>query len=90
MNTWKPIALFSTAALVCVLGHDVAFARSAEPRPATVANDYVRLRAALDSLQVARAHLLNSEHNHGGWRDRAIIATDKAIHETEAAINWAP
>jgi hypothetical protein len=34
--------------------------------------------------------LLNSEHNHGGWRERAIESTDHAIHETEGAIQWAP
>ena len=32
----------------------------------------------------------NAEHNHGGWRERALEATDRAIHETEEAIHWAP
>jgi hypothetical protein len=33
---------------------------------------------------------MNAEHNHDGWRERAVEATDQAIHETEAAINWEP
>jgi hypothetical protein len=90
MNPWKPLAIFSTAALICVLGHEVAAARPADPRPDAVAGDFRRLRAALDNLRSARDHLLNAEHNHGGWRDRAIDATDHAIHETEAALSWTP
>jgi hypothetical protein len=45
---------------------------------------------ALDALRSAREHLLAAEHNHGGWRERAIEATDRAIHETEEAIHWNP
>jgi hypothetical protein len=90
MNAWKPLALFSTAALVCVLGHEVASARPSNRGPNVVAGDYRRLRAALENLRSARDHLMNAEHNHGGWRERAVEATEHAIHETEAAINWNP
>jgi hypothetical protein len=90
MNVWKPLALFSTAALVCALGHEIASARPANPEPDSVAGDYRRLRAALENLRIARDHLVNAEHNHGGWRARAVEATDHAIHETEAALNWSP
>jgi hypothetical protein len=48
------------------------------------------MRAGLDTLRSARDRLMNSEHNHGGWRERAVEDTDLAIHETEAAINGNP
>jgi hypothetical protein len=55
-----------------------------------VQGDYRRLRLALDALRNARDHLMNAEHNHGGWRERAVEATDHAIHETENALAWTP
>jgi hypothetical protein len=90
MNVWKPLALFSTSALVLVVGYQAAEAKSADPAPNSIAGDYRRMHAALESLRGAREHLLNSEHDHGGWRGRAIESTDRAIHETEAAMNWNP
>jgi hypothetical protein len=90
MNVWKPLAIFSTSALVLCVSYQAAQAKAQDPSPAGVNGDYRRMHAALDSLRVARDHLLNSEHDHGGWRARAIESTDRAIHETEGAINWAP
>jgi hypothetical protein len=90
MNAWKPLAIVSTSALVLVVGYQAAQAKAPDPSPSGVAGDYRRMHAALDSLRVARDHLMNSEHDHGGWRARAIESTDRAIHETEGAINWAP
>lgn len=90
MNVWKVVALASTSAFVLSVGYQVASARTADPNPGSVAGDFRRMHAAVDSLRVARDHLLHSEHNHGGWRERAIEATDRAIHETEEAINWSP
>jgi hypothetical protein len=90
MNVWKPLAIASMSAFVVSVGYQTAAAKSADPAPSSVQGDYRRMHAALDSLRVARDHLLNSEHNHGGWRERAIESTDRAIHETEAAVSWAP
>ncbi len=55
----------------------------------------LRLRVEPPPLALRRTPSLregatNSEHNHGGWRDRAIESTDKAIHETEVALAWHP
>ena len=47
------------------------------------------MERALEHLRAARAELLTAEHNKGGWRLRAIANTDRAIHETEAGINFA-
>jgi hypothetical protein len=90
MNVWKPLAIVSTSALVLVLGHQAAQAKALDPAPNQVTGDFRRMHAALDNLRMARDHLLNSEHNHGGWRERAVESTDRAIHETEAALNYAP
>ena len=89
MNVWKPLAICSTSALLLVLGHEVAAAAApVDPEPGSVAGEYRRLHSALDSLGGARDHLMNAEHNHGGWRERAVEATDHAIHETEEALHW--
>jgi hypothetical protein len=90
MTLWKPLALFSTSALVLMVGYQAASASYVDHSNKSVAGDYRRMHAALDNLRGARDHLLNAEHNHGGWRERAVEATDRAIHETEAAINWNP
>jgi hypothetical protein len=90
MNVWKPLAIFSTSALVLVVGYQSASARPAEPTSNSVEGDFRRMHAALDALRLGRDHLLNAEHNHGGWRERAIENTDRAIHETEAAISYSP
>jgi hypothetical protein len=88
MNVWKPLAVLSTSALVLVVGYQAASAHQADRTPSSVEGDYRRLRGALENLRAAREHLLNAEHNHGGWRERAIEATDRAIHETEEAMKW--
>jgi hypothetical protein len=90
MTFWKPVALVSMSALALVVGHQAASASYSHDDPKPVAGDFRRMHAALDSLRAARIHLENAEHNHGGWRERAIESTDRAIHETEAALNWSP
>lgn len=90
MNLWKPLALLSTSAFVLSVGYQAAFASSSGKEPTSVEGDYHRMRAALEGLRSARVHLLNSEHNHGGWRERALESTDRAIHETDEALRWNP
>jgi hypothetical protein len=90
MNVWKVVALASTSAFILSVGYQAASASTAGSHAATVAGDLRRMHAAVDSLRAAREHLLHSEHNHGGWRERAIDSTDRAIHETEEALNWNP
>jgi hypothetical protein len=83
--------LVFAAACVCSMAVDYqASANSSTSESKLVEGDYRRMHNALDHLRQARVELLNSEHDHGGWRVRAIGATDNAIHETEAAINWNP
>ncbi len=90
MNPWKPLAIFSTGIALGVLGAHVAAARTTDGAPASMTAEYRQLRSALDALRAARDHLVNGEHDHGGWRERAIEGTDRAIHETEEAMKWTP
>lgn len=47
------------------------------------------MQAALNSLQAARASLIQAVPNKGGHRDRAINFVNAAISETEAGIAYA-
>jgi hypothetical protein len=47
------------------------------------------MQAALNSLQAAKAELIQSRPNKGGHRERAINFVNAAISETEAGIAYA-
>lgn len=81
MNIWKPIALCAVGALVISVGVQVARADACHNQP--------NMQAALDHLRQARAALDRAEHNKGGWRDRAIQATDTALRETNSGCAFA-
>jgi hypothetical protein len=82
MNFWKPIALVAVAGLVASVGTQVASAESA-------CHNQGNMQAALEHFRQARASLDKAEHNKGGWRDRAILAADNAIRETNAGCAFA-
>jgi hypothetical protein len=46
------------------------------------------LVAALDNLKAARSELERAEANMGGHRERAIELVDRAIEQTQAAIEF--
>jgi hypothetical protein len=81
MNVWKPIALVAVAGMVASVGIQVARADACHNQP--------HMQAALDHLRQARSELDKAEHNKGGWRDRAIQATDNALKETNAGCAFA-
>ena len=81
MNVWKPIAIVSSLGLVLSLGVQIA--------QAGVCHDQPNMASALGSLKAARASLDKAEHNKGGWRDAAILATDNAIRETQRGCAFA-
>lgn len=81
MNVWKPIALVSIAGLALSLGIQIAYAG--------VCHDQPNMAAALGSLRAARASLDKAEHNKGGWREAAILATNNAIKEAERGCAFA-
>ena len=47
------------------------------------------MQAALNSLQAARAYLVQAAPDKGGFRARAITRTEEAINETERGIRYA-
>ena len=47
------------------------------------------MQAALNSLQAARAELVQAAPDKGGYRTRAITSTEEAINETERGIRFA-
>jgi hypothetical protein len=87
MNFWKPIAIASTSTLVLLVGYQAASASSghAEGRAAI---GFPHMDLAIARLREARHELEVSEHNKGGWRDRAIESCDRAIAETKRGIDW--
>jgi len=83
MNYWKPVALLAVAGLVASIGVQTASAAGGPCR------DQPNMAAALSSLRGARASLEKAEHNKGGWRVKAIEATDAAIKETDRGCAFA-
>jgi hypothetical protein len=47
------------------------------------------MQAALNSLQAARAELVQAAPDKGGYLARAITRTEEAINETERGIRYA-
>ncbi|HTR67091.1 MAG TPA: hypothetical protein VMH85_15030 [Terriglobales bacterium] len=57
--------------------------------PATSARGrHPEIRAALDALRDARAHLQAAAHDYHGHRADAIRATDEAIHQLEICMQY--
>ena len=92
MNLWKPVALLSIAGLVSSVGLQLAAAAPADARTevgAGVCHDQPHMAAAVASLKEARAQLEKAEHNKGGWRVKAIEATNAAIVEADKGCAFA-
>jgi hypothetical protein len=81
MNVWKPLAALSAAAFAVALA--VACAPAVPPGPAAC-NNQPNMAAALVSLDRARDWLGRAEHDKGGWRGAAIVATENARSSTIA------
>lgn len=80
MNFWK----ISTFVLTGICGLGVAYETmkpaSAEAQPHMV--------AALATLKSAKNQLENAQHDKGGHRAKALAATEQAIAETKAGIEY--
>ena len=86
MNPWKPIAACSIASFAIALA--AACTPAAPPGPAAC-NNQPNMAAAVGALQRARGWLERAEHNKGGWREKALEATNTALHETIAGCQFA-
>jgi hypothetical protein len=60
----------------------VATAQPATPSP------HPEIRAAIDSLEHARAHLKEARHDFGGHREEALRATDEAIRQLKICLEF--
>ena len=74
-------------ALAAALGFALTFSTSAYA--GGECRNQPNMQAALDQLRSARASLEHAEHDKGGWRAKAIEATDKAINETKRGCEFA-
>jgi hypothetical protein len=84
MNIQKTIALCAIAGTVTVVGYTAAHAQGA-----AACNNQINMANALNSLRSGRAALDKAEHDKGGWRVKAIEASDSAIKETERGCAFA-
>ncbi|HEY1955337.1 MAG TPA: hypothetical protein VGH28_06985 [Polyangiaceae bacterium] len=92
MNVWKPIAIVATTGLVVSLGIQTAYANKSSDEPTNLEGpcfDQPNMAAAKGHLEAALGSLQRAEHNKGGWRDRAMNATNTAIAETNAGCRQA-
>lgn len=88
MNDWNWIAPCAVTMLVSVLACSPEPAPVA-PRGAAACNNQPNMSAAIGSLRNARESLERAEHDKGGWRVKAIEATDMAIREAERGCAFA-
>ena len=82
MNPSKCITLCAIAGIVIAVGHRAANAQAAN------CNNQMNMAHALGALKDARASLDKAEHDKGGWRTKAIAATDEALRETEIGCTY--
>ena len=88
MNAWNSITVYSLTTLLLALGCSPTPAPAA-PSSGGACSNQPNMAAALDSLRSARASLDRAEHDKGGWRVKAIDATNSAIGETERGCAFA-
>ena len=84
---------FPAGAPVAMAAHNTA-AAAAQPAPAphaaanAVPAPHPEIRAAIDSLRNARAHLEHAAHDFGGHRVEAIKAIDGAIEQLQICMKY--
>lgn len=84
MKLTKIVALVAIAASVVTVGYRAALAQGA-----AACKNQPNMAEALGHLRNARGFLERAEHDKGGWRVKAIEATDMAIRETERGCAFA-
>jgi hypothetical protein len=78
MTRRKTLAAGAAAGLALVAG--IVGAQAAERHPA--------IRAAINSLQKAKADLQHADHDFGGHRAEAIESIDRAIEQLRVALKF--
>lgn len=88
------LSAFVLAAMVLSLTFSTAVpAALAAPKPASAAAapappPHPEIRAAIDSLERAKAHLQEAKHDFGGHRVDAIKAIDEAQHQLQICLKY--
>ena len=75
--------LFRSALFLALAFPALAPATGAEPMP-----PHPEIRAALNSLEHAKAHLQEARHDFGGHRVEAIRAIDEAAHQLTICLDY--
>jgi hypothetical protein len=88
MKSWNAVAVCSITTLILALGCSPTPAPAA-PSGGGACSNQPNMAAALDSLRGARGSLDRAEQDKGGWRVKAIEATNTAISETERGCAFA-
>jgi hypothetical protein len=84
MNVWKLISFGLAGGLVASVVVPAAFASTNPARPPGLAGscfDQPNIAHAKQSIEETIEFLAKAEHNHDGWRDRALAAANKARNE---------
>jgi len=90
----KVVCLTLLAALMLLFAFPAAAPAAPNPpaSPANAAaaapNPHPQIQAPINSLQNARAHLMEASHEFGGHREDAVKAIDKAIHQLEICMQY--
>ena len=74
-----------------ISAYSVASANAGHQKPTTVelATTATCATSALEHFRAGIAWSCQlAEHNHGGWRERAVEASERAIWETRSALDW--
>lgn len=71
-----------------VLAVTLALAFPAAAPASSSAERHPEIREAIASLRRAKDHLEHAAHDFGGHRVEAIHATDEAIHQLEACLDY--
>jgi hypothetical protein len=84
MNVYKVVSVLAIAGASLSFGY-----RAAHAQGAAWCNNQPNMMRAVELLRRARTSLETAEHNKGGWRVRAIQATEAALKETESGCAYA-
>ena len=79
----------SLAAVLTLPATSVAQKKRTKPRAATAQkSDYPKIRAAIASLEAAKAELVNSNKDFGGHKQDAIDAINDALKRMRLALQF--
>ncbi len=81
-------SLFALALLFTAAAPGVPATPAPSPAPAAAPEPHPQIRAAIDALRRARAHLQEAKHDFGGHRDEAIRAVDHAAEQLEICLKY--